>query len=285
MTDPLSKVFYVYVLFRPDGSPLYVGKGSGDRIKSHRRAGANHYNAHLARAFSKYGDSIGEQVFAEDLSEAEAFEWERYLIAQFGRADTKNGRLCNRTDGGEGASGMVWSAEHHEKRNASLKRAAQTPETKARMSAVSKKRWQDPEYRALQLKMCKDRWADPEYRERMIELKKLSEAKPENMQKRKEASAALWKREDYRKGQAERLAALWADPSFIEKQKAAAKAYHAGRGNNNEKAKEGSKAAWRDPERRERIIAAQKAGRARKKALLADKTEDDRLIDDMLKLD
>jgi len=98
--------FYVYVLFRADGRPCYVGKGSGKRTKDHFRMGKRHYNLRLANIFAKHereGLSVREEIRAKNLTEAEAFDLERSLIAQHGRADLGMGCLANLTDGGEGS--------------------------------------------------------------------------------------------------------------------------------------------------------------------------------------
>ena len=51
------------------------------------------------------------EIFKDNLLESEAFEWEKFLIAFWGRRDIKTGCLCNHTDGGEGLSGFKHSKE------------------------------------------------------------------------------------------------------------------------------------------------------------------------------
>jgi group I intron endonuclease len=99
--------FYVYAYLRSKDSergvkysPYYIGKGCGKR------------------AFEKYGRTVPAPVdnsyivFVEEgLTEIEAFSLEAYCIQSYGRIDLGDGILRNRTDGGEGTSGLVVSEE------------------------------------------------------------------------------------------------------------------------------------------------------------------------------
>ena len=81
-------MFYTYVWLREDGTPYYVGKGSGSRAyKTHKRHGC--------------APPLGRIVFYVSKDEADAFETEIALIWYYGRKDTGTGCLRNRTDGGE----------------------------------------------------------------------------------------------------------------------------------------------------------------------------------------
>lgn len=84
--------FYTYAWLRVDGTPYYIGKGR------------------KTRAFRKHGPMTPppkERVLflKKDLTEAEAFKHEIYMIFLFGRKDKCTGILHNRTDGGEGLAG------------------------------------------------------------------------------------------------------------------------------------------------------------------------------------
>src|SRR5271157_5628100 len=90
--------FYTYLWLREDGTPYYVGKGTGQR------------------AFVNYQRTIFRPVQDERIivqeheTESEALEAERFLISFYGRIDLGTGCLRNLTDGGEGLSGYLLTA-------------------------------------------------------------------------------------------------------------------------------------------------------------------------------
>lgn len=101
--------FYVYCLFRPSGEPFYIGKGSRKRIADHfkkcRHDGS--HKANIIAAAKVIGTDIPVVKLATGLSEVEAFEIEKAFIRALGREP--HGPLTNKTDGGEGPSGRVFS--------------------------------------------------------------------------------------------------------------------------------------------------------------------------------
>ena len=86
--------YYTYAYLREDGTPYYIGKGSGNRYKGKHRGG---------RIGVPPTDRI--IILKQDLTEEQAFSHEVYMISVFGRKDIGTGCLHNRTDGGEGVSG------------------------------------------------------------------------------------------------------------------------------------------------------------------------------------
>ena len=85
--------FYTYAYLRKDDrTPYYVGKGRG------KRAYDSSHNV-------KVPDDKGRIIFLkQNLTEEEAFNHEKYMIAVLGRKDLGTGILRNMTDGGEGPS-------------------------------------------------------------------------------------------------------------------------------------------------------------------------------------
>jgi uncharacterized protein len=126
-----GKRFYVYILCRPNGAPLYVGKGVGDRVLNHEAEARNTtkltHKLNVIRSVHRKGSRVSYQFDSFFDDEAEAHARERYLIKTIGRHDLKLGPLTNQTDGGEGTSNQ--SEESRQRRRESLwGDAAQDPE-------------------------------------------------------------------------------------------------------------------------------------------------------------
>lgn len=109
-------IFYVYALIDPKTNQLfYIGKGKGDRLNRQLRLRENDSNRrkyHRIRRILEAGLSpIGIKLF-DNLSEEEAFQHERRLIAEHGRIGIDpNGILTNLTEGGDGVAGHKHSDE------------------------------------------------------------------------------------------------------------------------------------------------------------------------------
>ena len=90
----VTNTYYVYKFLRDDGTPYYIGKGSGDRAYRKRTKGIK---------LPKDANNI--VLIQGCLTETEAFDLEIDLIKQYGRKNNNTGILLNQTDGGEGVSG------------------------------------------------------------------------------------------------------------------------------------------------------------------------------------
>jgi hypothetical protein len=96
--------YYTYAYLREDGTPYYIGKGKNNRLYKKRKGEVNLPKDKSRIIFLK-----------QNLTEEEAFKHEIYMISVFGRKDLGTGILHNRTDGGDGGSGIIFSEETRKK--------------------------------------------------------------------------------------------------------------------------------------------------------------------------
>lgn len=118
-------MFYTYIWKDAAGVPFYVGKGSGRRSTYLRNRSPEFKDIH-----SLGGCTM--DVVDEFILESEAHAHEMDLIDRYGRREF-GGLLVNKTDGGEGMSGHVHSAEARAKIAAAGTGRKHTPETIAKM--------------------------------------------------------------------------------------------------------------------------------------------------------
>jgi len=128
VADSTLHHFYVYVLFRPNGIPCYVGKGSGNRWQRQSRYP---HSSHLRHIVRQAGGELPVVLVREGVSEREAYLTETALIAVLG-LERDGGLLVNHGLGGEGGPHGVRHSD----------------EQKAKRSADAKAMWADPEKRA-----------------------------------------------------------------------------------------------------------------------------------------
>ena len=109
--------FYVYLYLREDGTPYYAGKGVGNR-------------AWVSHRYIQNGKMVGVHTPKDlsriiithcSLTELWAFALERRHIRWYGRKDNETGILHNKTDGGEGCTGIIQTEIANKKRSDKLK--------------------------------------------------------------------------------------------------------------------------------------------------------------------
>lgn len=128
--------YYVYAYLRgttsangPKYSPYYIGKGSGKRALSNQ-----------GRPVNKPRDHSLIIYIQEGLTESEAFALESFCIALYGRIDIGTGCLRNKSNGGEGASGVIKSSITRQKLSRANKGKKVTTETREKISKAGKGR-------------------------------------------------------------------------------------------------------------------------------------------------
>lgn len=106
-------IYYVYCHFRDDTKDVfYVGKGQGcRRNKTHGRS-------KFWKNIVKKSGGFYSEIIAQNLTEEEAFSFEKLLILKLKEEGAK---LCNLTDGGDGVSGHRHTKETREKISTALK--------------------------------------------------------------------------------------------------------------------------------------------------------------------
>jgi len=118
---------YVYVWRDATGTPFYVGKGSGKRAYDTRQR-----SKEFKRIHSEGNCSV--EIVDSFIHDSQAFELEMKLIEDFGRREY-GGLLVNKTDGGEGAIGVIASERRRAKLSAALLGRKKSPEHVANMAA------------------------------------------------------------------------------------------------------------------------------------------------------
>jgi hypothetical protein len=102
--DPRKKGDYMYVGHAFTHEPIYVGKGTKNRINQHLliiNQGKNSLFYSKLRKIIKDGFEPLRCKVIENLTEEESLLIERQLISLIGRIDIESGSLCNMTEGGE----------------------------------------------------------------------------------------------------------------------------------------------------------------------------------------
>ena len=174
------KEYYTYAYLREDGTPYYIGKGKGNRIRD-----KNH------RVSVPPKDRI--LFLKKKLSEQEALKHEMYMISVLGRKDIGTGVLRNLTDGGEGQSGFIHSEETKKKMREARKGKINPPlseETRRKISEASKGKTHSEETRRKISEAIKGRKFSEETRRKMSEAIKGSKKPPRSEETKKKIREA-----------------------------------------------------------------------------------------------
>ena len=238
-------MFYVYVYRDPrptkNNQPVYVGKGTGDRDLSHWSRGSHSkplqdFLSHLRGAGLK---PLVSRVL-ETENESEAFAKEIELITLYGRRNLKLGPLFNLTDGGEGGSGTVRTAEHRAADSAHTLKHWQDPEYRAKVAAGQRLVQGTPEARAVKSANSAKAWTDPEVRS-----------------KRQQGIVAARGTAESKAKTSAQATAQWSDPEYAAKQTANNKEI-ANRSEVKAAKAAAAKALWADPVWKAKMLAARK---------------------------
>lgn len=123
--------YYVYIYFRLDGTPCYVGKGKGGRWLHRGKWGRNKHFIHLHEQAMALGKELPKIKIAENLSEDDALKFEATVIATIGR-EIDGGPLVNLSIGGErGPVGYKFTPEQREAHGAIRRGKKHSPEWRA----------------------------------------------------------------------------------------------------------------------------------------------------------
>lgn len=114
--DNVRTDFYVYAWLRPCGETFYIGKGHAFRDKAPKSN--NTLFMRIVAKMERNGQEPTIVRLHEGLTEDQAFALEMAEIAKHGRINIGTGTLANLTDGGEGCTGWVPSAETRAKQSA-----------------------------------------------------------------------------------------------------------------------------------------------------------------------
>ncbi len=112
----------------------YVGAGNPDRPHAHLRKKTNPQLFTMTRKRIGEGFNVNPTVIVSEVSHNTSRAMEIFWIAVIGREDLGRGTLFNKTDGGEGVCGIIFSEESRERCRTASKKSLERPDVKAKIS-------------------------------------------------------------------------------------------------------------------------------------------------------
>ena len=147
----MDNKYYVYAFLREDDSPYYIGKGHGSRAYSTKRTVKKPKNEERIK------------ILVENLTEADSFLLEVFLIKYFGRKGyDEYGILYNQTEGGEGSSGYKHTKESLKKMS-DLRKGKKRSEYAILKTAIKNKGRKNSEESILKFKEINTGSGNPAY--------------------------------------------------------------------------------------------------------------------------
>jgi len=153
-------MYYVYSYLREDYSPYYIGKGSSKRAYTKG-----------PKEVKPPRDKSRVKIIKADLTEEEAFLLEKLYILMFGRIDLGTGILRNKTDGGDGSSGVVVSPEERKRRSERMKGVTRPRWIYDKIAASNRGKKASAETRAKQSAAKKGKTCTEEHKRKVSEAK------------------------------------------------------------------------------------------------------------------
>lgn len=165
-----NKLYFVYIHTSPKGKK-YIGITSMNPPEKRWANGHGYaHNSHFTNAIQKYGwDNFEHEIVAENLSEEEAINMERRLIAEYNTINQDYG--YNKTSGGE--IDKEYTEEVRKKISEAAIQNCKDPVRRQELSQQAKRQWEDEEYKEKMRQKAIIQWEDEEYRSRMVERGKL----------------------------------------------------------------------------------------------------------------
>ena len=249
-------------IFESEFEPIYVGAGKTGRCVQHLKV-ADNWRTHLGTSNllrkkisnMRKNDKEPIVISLDNISQKEAWNWEKKLIKVIGRKDLRTGSLVNKSGGGPGSYGRIYEP---------------TDETRKKHSRNFKKYWSDPKVKKKHSKKMKEIWKDSEYRKKTR--KSLIEYWKNHPEKKKERSVFFKKitgdpnhKEKISKVTSERNIENWKNFEYRKKMTKVLKKAKEKQGpmssESRKKLSESLKKFWKDPQNRKRMIESQRKRR------------------------